>query len=253
MLTKDQLSEISLLVESSLDSAENNWNKIGTELIKGETGRRTITDSYMPSDIPGHSIVHSDNPIVDEFVVLVADMRQSSQHLMCAISPKKAKVSQLERVYYETSALLPALAKTVQAEGGNVTEYLGDGVLALFQRRGEKDSKTLYAALSAARSCIGPVRTIVKRALNSRYKLSELDLGVGMALSKAVVTMVGLPDAPQPKVFGECVFRATKLSKGLNEILVDKQLRLAWPTADDGSLKFSKRKFDGFDGYLIMT
>jgi len=53
---------------------------------------------------------------------------------MRAVSSKTSKVSQLQRIFYETSALLPAMAKLIFFENGSVTEYLGDGVLGLFTR-----------------------------------------------------------------------------------------------------------------------
>ncbi|WP_322005159.1 hypothetical protein [Paraburkholderia tropica] len=58
-------------------------------------------------------------------------MRGSTRRLNTHIA--NAKVNGLQRVYIETSALLPAIAVTCGLEDGMVTEYLGDGCLTLFR------------------------------------------------------------------------------------------------------------------------
>jgi class 3 adenylate cyclase len=170
---------------------------------------------------------------------------------MCAISGKRANVSGLQRVFYETSALLPALALAVKFEEGNVTEYLGDGVLALFRVDANDRSKFIYAAHRAAKLSINEIRDVVNEILSERYSLPNLDIGVGLALSQTLVTLVGLPTEKHPKAFGECVFRATKLSGGKNEIIADKNLKLAWPSQKGGTLCFKPRTVRGEDGYLL--
>lgn len=253
MLTPIQNEELIALVKLNLDRAEATWNKVGKEFAMYEAltviAKRAET---VPSNIPGHDWVSEDNPIVDGFVALVADMRGSSQHLLCEISEKKAKVSMLQRVYYETSALLPALAQTIRYQEGRVTEYLGDGVLALFLIEKDKEEKSLYASYNAAQDCIADARKIVNLELNSRYNLPDLDIGVGLSTSKAIITLVGLDGEKHPKAIGECVYRATKLSGGINQIFVDERLRVKWPTAEGGTLHFSSTKaFGEVKGYLV--
>lgn len=87
-----------------------------------------INESLMPGLPP----IYEGQTIIGEFIALVADMRDSTNHLLQAISPKKADISDLQRVFYETSALLPSLAKVVSFHDGKTTEYLGDGILAFF-------------------------------------------------------------------------------------------------------------------------
>lgn len=41
-----------------------------------------------------------------------------------------------------------------------------------------------------------------------------LKIGIGLAMSKAIVSLTGLSDNHHPKAFGECVFRAIKRSVG---------------------------------------
>jgi class 3 adenylate cyclase len=158
-------------------------------------------------------------------------------------------VSELRRVFYETSALLPALERTIQFEAGEVTEYLGDGVLALFAVNDGEAEATIRASFRAAENCVGDTRGIVNVALKERYGLPPLQVGVGLAMSKAVVSLVGLEGNRHAKATGRCVYFATKLSAGVNEVVVDAVLRGAWPKTKGGGLRFQptvRRKTDGF-------
>jgi hypothetical protein len=65
------------------------------------------------------------------------------------------------------------------------------------------------------------------------------------------VTPIGHTEFRQVKAFGYCVFLATKLSKGTNEIVCDPWLKQAWPTKKGGRLSFKKQKYGEYDGYLI--
>ncbi|HBK04308.1 MAG TPA: adenylate/guanylate cyclase [Acetobacteraceae bacterium] len=201
--------------------------------------------------MPGHEYVADDQEKVSTFIALVADIRNSSQHLLCAISGKEADVSELQRVYYETSALLPALERTIQYEDGSVTEYLGDGILSLFYvEEGDKKS-AIYAAHRAAKNCVTETLRIANDELNARYRLPPLQIGIGLAMSPALISLVGLPGNSHPKAIGRCVYNATKLSGGRNEILVDTNINREWPTSEGGRLKFIPRTMHNVSGYLI--
>jgi class 3 adenylate cyclase len=253
MLSQKEITAIIACINDALNRAERHWRNGGHTLVKSAAAMDSalVVNESAPSHIPGHIKVQEDETVIDEFIALVADMRDSSKHLNSAISEKTAKVSQLQRVYYETSALLPALAMTIKLKEGNVTEYLGDGVLALFQVDPKDKSKAIYAAHAAAVNCIGETRELVNAALAERYSLPALDLGVGLAMSKTIVTLIGLPGEKHPKAFGECVFRATKLSSGKNEIYVDTFVRGSWPTSKEGKLRFVERSKGDVPGYLI--
>ncbi|WIN05611.1 MULTISPECIES: hypothetical protein [Pseudomonas] len=253
MLDNEEVVAIITCIKDALDRAEKHWENGGHTLVKSTKAMDSafVVNESVPSHIPGHSEVQDEKTVIDEFVALVADMRDSSKHLNSAISSKTAKVSQLQRVYYETSALLPALAMTIKFEHGNVTEYLGDGVLALFRVDPQNRPKAIYAGYEAAANSIGQTRTLVNAVLAARYSLPPLDLGVGLAMSKTIVTLIGLPGEKHPKAFGECVFRATKLSGGKNEIFVDAFVKGAWPTTEGGKLRFIEKSKGDVTGYLI--
>lgn len=255
MLSTTQKTEVHSIAANSLDAAEEIWNQVGDKLVLAARSRAYIEKlaESIDSQIPGYPTVEIGRPQVDDFIAIVADMRGSTQHLLCAISSKRARVSQLQRVFYETSALLPSLAKAIGYESGNVTEYLGDGILGLFCVDKQDQSKTIYAANRAATKCIDAVQSVVNPLIEDRYSLPALHIGIGMAYSRAVVTIVGLSNYMQPKVFGECVFRATKLACGVDEVMIDEALKRNWPTAKDGIIRFQRRKARGnVEGYLIQ-
>lgn len=242
------------LINKNLDVAEKTWEKVGEQLlVKNQLLKAALesVSTVVPSQIPGYPLVVDGESVVDEFIAFVADMRNSSEHLMCAISPKHAKISGLQRIYYETTALLPALAKIIRNQDGNVTEYLGDGVLALFRVDKNNKSEAIYAANRAATQSIKNLRELLNNILSERYQLPPIDIGIGLSYSKALVTLVGLDSEKQAKVFGECVFRATKLSSGTNQIIVDDALNAIWPTAKGGPLTFHPKTMNGVSGYVI--
>lgn len=255
---------LSNLISKSLDRAEAIWHKEGADLILENIGLEDSShesldsmhiikkSELVPSRIPGTPVVSSDENKVEEFIALVADMRNSTQHLMTRNT--HGSVSELQRVYYETSALLPALDFAISINEGSVTEYLGDGVLALFRVDSDDISTSTKNAKWAATDCLETVLPMVNKELFLRYELPELKMGVGMAFSKALVTTMGLSGSLHAKAFGKCIYRATKLSNGTNLILVDEQLKAKWPVSQTGggfSFKLMKSNNLGFKAYEI--
>lgn len=249
-LGQDKMTQLRQLIELSLDAAENIWNQAEPQLSANQL-REAIKS--IPSQIPGYPQVSRFSPQVDRFIAAVVDMRDSTKHLLCAISAKTTSVNQLERVFYETSALLPSVALALSFEKGSVTEYLGDGVLALFQVQEQNPAQSIYAVHRAAKSCLSEVRILVNHAIGERYNLPPIDIGVGLGMSKAIVTVVGTAQFEQPKVLGECVYRATKLSRGRNEIMIDQALHDSWPRSSDGTIRFVPKKLDDFNGYVVAA
>lgn len=86
------------------------------------------------------------------------------------------------------------------------------------------------------------VRKIINDILNDRYGLPPLEVGVGLGMSKAIISLVGLSgDLQEVKAFGKCVFNATKLSNSRNEVKIDTYLKAKWPSSKNGSLKFEPK------------
>lgn len=241
---------ISKEVNNALDKAENIWSKVGPEFVLEKSIRTYASDSTIPSQIPGHPTITLGEPKVANFIAFVLDIRDSTKHLITAIS---GRVSQLERVLYETSAINAAGAIVIEHYKGGLTEYLGDGFLALFQVENEKEPRNVYKAYNAAKCCINDALPIVNEIIEERYKLPKLHVGIGLAYSKAIITIVGINDNLHPKAIGECVYRASKLSGGYDEINIDTPLKFLWPSSSDGILKFSPRKMKDVDGFLVKT
>ncbi|WP_460044422.1 hypothetical protein [Pseudomonas sp. S2_H01] len=240
-MTPKERAEITQAATQGLNRAIRNWNQVGSQMRKAMVLDSISSEAYAVNEsvIPGHPFVDEEKPEVDEFVALVVDMRKSSERLKTRASFPGIEDG-FQRVYYETSALLPALAQTALHKDGHVTEYLGDGVLILFRVDTDDRPKTIKAAYNAAARCVDISRKIVNDLLFERFKLPSLDIGAGLSLSKAMVTMVGLPGSMQPKAIGQCVWEASKLSAGYNRVNVSEDLKTAWPSVKGGSLKFTR-------------
>jgi len=246
-MSKIGVNEIFTEISSALDKAQNIWNKVKDEFIV-EASRPNILKSLdIDSDIPGHRSVNPDVPEVGQFIAFVLDIRDSSIHLTQAID---AKVSQLERVYYETTAINTLGGLVMSEYDGSITEYLGDGFLALFLVKDEKEKSVVSDASNAANEIIENGLLIVNNILKMRYSLPPLSVGIGMAYSKAVVTTVGYGGQSHPKAIGQCVFRAAKLSDGIDAVRVDDCLEHLWPTGKNPKISFrtiGKYDFKGFE------
>jgi len=243
------------LVNSSLLQAERHWanggNKLILESVSGEEELRKSTGDAAPSNIPGYKIIQEGETIVDDFIAIVVDMRESTKHML--VTYRGIKINGIQRLFFETSALLPALEKTINFQGGGVTEYLGDGVLGFFKKDKEDPKKYVYDAYQSAIDCIGDTLEIVNDILFDKYELPPLSIGVGMASSKALISLSGIQGNKHAKAYGQCVFRATKLSGGNNAIMVDEMLRGEWPSSKNGNLSFKEHieRKSNVKGYRI--
>ena len=257
MLSEDEKKIISDTINASLDNAEEHWKNGGYLLMESVTlDSGTVSTGSMDresSSIPGHEEVQDKKTVIDEFIALVMDMRDSSNHLMQEISSKVTEITTLQRVYYETSALLPAVEQTINFSTGKVTEYLGDGLLAFFQVDEDDKHKTIREVYQISKNIMDDTLLIVNNILNERYDLPPLEIGIGLSMSKALVTLMGLSGNKHPKAFGTCVFKATKLSSGQNEILTDEWIKNSWPSSSGGKLQFKSKRVKGVDGYLIES
>jgi len=252
-MTESQKNEITDLITESLNDAESVWNEVGHHFSITEGRAVVLAKAAANTRIPGHPIIEDGAPKVDDFICLIADMRDSTKHMLHHISQKTTSVNTLQRVYYETSALLPALAMAIDWDRGSVTEYLGDGILALFNASANR-ADAVYSSHRAAKNCMQALEEVINPILQKRYQLPELEIGIGIAFSKAVVTLVGLEDNKLPKVFGECVFRASKLANKRNEIVIDVAMKNIWPTAKDGKISFKEVSGRSSEiGYLIQN
>jgi hypothetical protein len=88
--------------------------------------------------------------------------------------------------------------------------------------------------------------------LEQRYNLDGIDIGIGLSIGKAMVTLVGDTNNPQPKAIGACIWEATKLSGETNKIGISAELFYKWPSSKGGTVKFKEFKFKrGISGYIM--
>ena len=251
----DQKNQVRNVVVNALETAEKFWKESGGDLEKEERDKQLATESFnqdfivmdsIPSRIPNHELISEFKSINTELIALVADMRKSTNHAKSA----NGRMSPLKRIFLETSALLPAMETVINFEKGQVTEYLGDGVLGFFVYKTPED---VYKAHRAAKNIIIDMREILNDEIYSRYNLpKDINIGVGIAKSQAILYAAGLPHKKHPKAFGSCVYDATKLSSGNNIIGISKEVKAIWPTSSTGTLKFISYNFlDIFPGYKI--
>lgn len=252
-MNQQERDEVYRAALGGLERAISNWTQVGHQMRKAMAIDSAGMESYAANEsvIPGHPYIDPDKPEVDEFVALVLDMRKSSERLKTR-GDFPGIQDGFQRVYYETSTLLPALAQTALHKDGHVTEYLGDGVLILFKVDTTDRPSTIRAAYTAAARCVDISRNIVNELLYDRFQLPELHIGAGLSLSKALVTMVGITTNMQPKAIGQCVWEASKLSDGYNKVHVSKDLKDAWPSTKSGTLRFKpleseKHNVKGFE------
>ncbi|HDR1227015.1 TPA: hypothetical protein QB248_001159 [Pasteurella multocida] len=250
-LTDQQRKDIEKIINDSLDIAERFWRESGGELEKEAVLSATdisnevmYSEERISSQIPNHKKISPFKSVNAEMIAIVADMRGSTRHA----KTKEGKIHPLKRIFLETSALLPAMEKVINLKGGNVTEYLGDGILGFF----EFSTENIYKSYNAASIIITEVRVILNNILHERYELPEtgINIGVGLAKSQVIIHATGIENK-HPKAFGSCVYDATKLSSGTNVIGVSEGLKSLWPTSPKGTLQFREETFRDLRGYKI--
>lgn len=239
-LTNEQEAEIVTIIEQSLNLAEQFWKKSGEKLIveSSTESNQFVADSIIPSNLPNHETINTIDSANEEMIAIVVDMRNSTRHAKTQVRD----INPLKRIFFETYALLPAIDKTIQFENGRVTEYLGDGILGFFALGSDKD-KVIHGVSKTAKRIIVDVRNLLNDAIQKKLSLPEsekIDLGIGLAHSQTIIHAIGLQGEQHAKAFGSCVYDATKLSSGMNEIFVSENLQAIWPKSDRGKMKFKR-------------
>jgi class 3 adenylate cyclase len=245
-ITGTRRLKLKQVANESLDLAELRWSHAETLLEKAaalafkdsvSASKATIETPY-----PGVSSVETERPTVKYYFVLVADLRDSTTHLQTD-PPQDANVSgPLHRLYLETSALLPTLAYHIRTEGGRVTEFLGDGVLAFTEVLDMSSSREFAKSVRLGEECLAVCNDIINPILWSRYNIPELEIGVGLSVGQAIITAMGLNEDARAIAFGEPVFEASKMSKARNQVALSGTMRRRWPKGKGG-----KRQFKAFN------
>lgn len=246
-------------VIKACDKADQIWTKVGHEFVtesKTVMFSEDLIKAQVPSNLPDLPFLEDGKPIVANYVALVLDIRDSTKHLTQSVS---AKITTLQRIVTETFAINAMGSVLVNEYRGNITEYLGDGFLAFFKIEDEKNfserEKIAVKVFHCAEKCIEKLNSIVNKILNERYELPALEIGIGLAYSKAIVSVVGSVSNYQVKAIGDCVFKASKLSCGKNEIHTEDAYQRLFPKAkngEKGTIKFESKKIDDrFSSYVL--
>src|SRR3954462_2192646 len=145
--------------------------------------------------------------------ILFADMRDYTR-LTATLSPEEAV--ELLNAYFD------CLVPPVEAEGGEVLKYMGDGLLAIFRELGDDLGGAAQSALSAA----GAALTRIEAAnLESRFPV-PIDVGIALHHGEAAYGNVGSGERLDFTVIGRDVnlaSRIAQLKKQLGEPLLMSQ------------------------------
>ncbi|CDL82436.1 hypothetical protein [Xenorhabdus szentirmaii] len=173
--------------------------------------------------IPGYPLLENDKPEFGEFVVFMMDMRDSSASFEQYSTSPMIECG-LQKVFYEISSLIPAVTYTAALEGGKATELLGDGVLILFHIKPGNLINVINKAHMAAEKCINNTMKHVNDILWQRYHFPPLKIGIGLSYGSAIIKVMNV-NGHHPKVIGQCVWEAAKLSNGENTIGLSKKIQ----------------------------
>jgi adenylate cyclase len=144
--------------------------------------------------------------------ILFADMRNYTG-LSSAMSP--------EETVALLNTLFDCLVPPIEAQGGEVLKYMGDGVLAIFRDRGDDTGSAAFAALTAAREALARIDA-------AGHAGTGVQLAAGIALhhGEAAYGNVGSGQRLDFTVIGRDVNIASRiagLNKGLGEPLLMSQ------------------------------
>ena len=170
--------------------------------------------------------------IEKDFVVMMTDICKSTD-----IINRPRGVRDMFIIYYIYSAVV---AKLVDEYKGTSTEFLGDGVLSLFDTDSGIHEAMKHAMVSSQQ--IMYARQYILNPFFLQYGLPCIDFGIGIDYGTTIVTRFGHSQDNDLKAFGKCVYEASKLSKSYNEVLVSAGAQSNWPTAENGILNFLNKQ-----------
>lgn len=176
-----------------------------------------------------------------EFVVMMTDIRKSTD----IINGQNGLV-EMFLIFYIYAGIV---AKIVDSYNGTSTEFLGDGVLNLFDTKDSNRDTALKNSILASWDIIDARENILNPFFSS-VGLPQINLGIGIDHGITIVTKFGYKNDTDLKAFGKCVYNASKLCKGMNEILVSNNSQSVWPSGPGGNLHFgSPQLIDGKYAY----
>jgi adenylate cyclase len=137
--------------------------------------------------------------------ILFADMRNYAG-MTSTLAPERAV--ELLNAYFD------CIVPPMEAEGGEVLKYMGDGLLAIFRDRGDDTGGAAYSALTAAIQAIARVE-----AANAEGRFpAPVAIGIALHHGEAAYGNVGSGDRLDFTVIGRDVNLASRIAH-LNKVL----------------------------------
>lgn len=175
-----------------------------------------------------------------EFVSMMTDIRKSTD----IINGPNGTTSMF-LIFYIYAGIV---AKIVDYHGGTSTEFLGDGVLNLFDTEEFNLDGALQKSVMASWDIL-EARNKVLNPFFSSVGLPNINFGIGIDHGLTIVTRFGYRGDTDLKAFGKCVYNSSKLCKGMNQIFVSQKSQSVWPVAPNGKLGFNNpQRIDGVVG-----
>lgn len=164
-----------------------------------------------------------------EYVSMMIDIRDSTRIINGVNGSTEMFI-----IFYVYAGVV---ASIVDKYSGTATEFLGDGVLSLFDIKDLSLDVALAHAAQAGWDILS-ARWYVLNPLFKEVGLPEIDFGIGIDHGPTIVTRFGYKGDTDLKAFGKCTYNASKLSKGMNTIRVSEHSMNVWPQAPGGKLGF---------------
>jgi adenylate cyclase len=180
------------------------------EIRAGERILTEVLQTYVGGD-PQHRILagdtHRGTVTRIRSAILFSDLRGYTELSMAR--PEEEIASLLNRYF---DCIVPA----VEAQGGEVLKFIGDGVLAIFQQREDKASATCANALRAAKAAL----MAISSANGNGATDDPLDCGIALHYGEAAYGNVGSGARLDFTVIGRDINianRITRLNGRLNQ------------------------------------
>lgn len=175
-----------------------------------------------------------------EAAIWFSDLRNSTA--LAATLPRQSYIDILNSYFDVTGG-------AVQAAGGEILDFIGDGLLAIFPSRSKRDSvaDTCRRALAAVRDAlVRQAQENERRAAEGRHRL---EFGLGLHVGEIMYGNVGIPARLTFSAFGVAVHevdRLATLSKELDEpVLASAEFALA--TGDGRWRDLGRHQLRGVD------
>jgi class 3 adenylate cyclase len=166
--------------------------------------------------------------------VLFVDLRRSTRRAV-EIGPKKT--------YLTVHALLPTLAHLVSCAAGDVANFRGDGLFALFGLDEEGNNpknldcgQEVKKAVRCGKAMLEAVDEVVNAILPQFDVPGDLNIGIGIDVGDVVITRVGLAGVNEVTAYGNAVNHAAKFCGGNGAIIVSERAWHLFPKGPNGRI-----------------